>query len=52
MSLPTDTDTLMFREAAQTADVVAAQFARNADTIAALAQSLRDNPPPDRKSVV
>lgn len=36
----------MFREAAQTADVVAAQFARNADTIAALAQSLRDNPPP------
>ncbi|RBH72370.1 iron dicitrate transport regulator FecR, partial [Xanthomonas oryzae pv. oryzae] len=46
MSLPTETDTLMFREAAQTADVVAAQFARNADTIAALAQSLRDNPPP------
>lgn len=36
----------MFREAAQTADVVAAQFARNADTIAALVQSLRETPPP------
>lgn len=46
MSLPTETETLMFREAAQTADVVAAQFARNADTVAALAQSLRDTPPP------
>ncbi|TQU64947.1 SIS domain-containing protein, partial [Xanthomonas perforans] len=46
MSLPSETETLMFREAAQTADVVAAQFARNADTIAALAQSLRQTPPP------
>ncbi|KAB7767862.1 SIS domain-containing protein [Xanthomonas maliensis] len=46
MSLPQETETLMFREAAQTADVVAAQMARNADTIAALAQSLRQAPPP------
>ncbi|WP_115571875.1 SIS domain-containing protein [Xanthomonas campestris] len=46
MNLPQETDTLMFREAAETADVVAAQFARNADTIATLAQSLRENPPP------
>ncbi len=46
ISLPQETETLMFREAAQTADVVAAQFARNAATIAALAESLRATPPP------
>lgn len=46
MALPNQTDTLMFREAAQTADVVAAQFARNRATVEALADSLRWAPPP------
>ncbi len=46
MALPQDTETLMFREAAETADVVAAQFARNHATITALAASLRAAPPP------
>lgn len=46
MALPNETDTLMFREAAQTADVVAAQFARNRATVEALADSLRWAPPP------
>lgn len=44
--LPAATDTLMHAEAAQTADVVAAQFARNHAVIAALAEDLRRNPPP------
>jgi glucosamine--fructose-6-phosphate aminotransferase (isomerizing) len=38
--------TLMFNEAAQTADVVAAQYARNEATVAKLAAELRANPPP------
>ncbi len=38
--------TLMFQEAQQTAEVVAAQFARNEATIAALAADLRRDPPP------
>lgn len=46
MSLPEETQTLMFREAAETADVVAAQFARNRATVEALAASLRADPPP------
>jgi len=46
MSLPEPTQTLMFREAAETADVVAAQFARNRATVEALAASLRAEPPP------
>jgi len=46
MSLPEESQTLMFREAAETADVVAAQFARNRATVEALAASLRANPPP------
>ncbi len=45
-ALPAPSQTLMFREAAETADVVAAQFARNRDVIAALAAQLRDAPPP------
>jgi len=36
----------MHREAAEAADVVAAQFARNRDTVAALAARLRAAPPP------
>ena len=44
--LPAATDTLMYAEAAQTADVVAAQFSRNESVIAALAEDLRRNPPP------
>ena len=44
--LPAATDTLMHAEAAQAADVVAAQFARNDAVIAALAADLRRNPPP------
>ena len=46
MALPNPTDTLMFREAADTADVVATQFARNRATVEALAESLRRSPPP------
>ena len=45
-ALPAETDTLMHNEAAQTADVVAAQFARNRNAIAALAAQLRAAPPP------
>lgn len=45
-SLPLPADTLMHAEAAQTADVVAAQFARNENVIIALAEDLRRNPPP------
>ncbi len=43
---PATTETLMFQEARQTAGIVAAQFARNAAVISALAQDLRRNPPP------
>lgn len=46
MALPSETETLMHREAAQAADVIAAQFARNRATIDALAASLRAAPPP------
>ncbi|MDQ1121354.1 MULTISPECIES: SIS domain-containing protein [Pseudoxanthomonas] len=46
VSLPAPADTLMYNEAASTAQVVAAQFARNHATVVALAQSLRQNPPP------
>ena len=46
LALPAETDTLMHREAAETADVVAAQFARNRGTIAALGARLRAAPPP------
>ncbi|MFT3755417.1 MAG: SIS domain-containing protein [Pseudoxanthomonas sp.] len=45
-TLPRAEDTLMFNEAAQTADVIAAQYARNEATIAKLAVELRANPPP------
>jgi glucosamine--fructose-6-phosphate aminotransferase (isomerizing) len=38
--------TWMFREAAQAPDVVAHQFAANADVVAKLAEDLRRNPPP------
>ncbi len=44
--LPSETETLMFNEAASTAAVVAAQFIRNHDVIQMLAADLRDNPPP------
>src|SRR5690606_39162717 len=44
--LPDPEQTLMHAEAAQTADVVAAQFARNEAVIATLAEDLRCNPPP------
>ncbi|MCW4471604.1 SIS domain-containing protein [Xanthomonas sp. H13-6] len=46
MALPSETETLMFREAAETADVVAAQFARNRAVVEALAGTLRSAPPP------
>ncbi|MFT4257426.1 MAG: SIS domain-containing protein [Pseudoxanthomonas sp.] len=45
-TLPCAEDTLMFKEAAQTADVVAAQHAHNEATVAKLAAELRANPPP------
>ncbi len=43
--LPRPQDTLMFNEAGSTADVVAAQYARNEATIARLAAELRAHPP-------
>lgn len=46
MALPAENQTLMFNEAAEAADVVARQFARNAATVAALAAELRAAPPP------
>lgn len=46
LALPAENQTLMFNEAAQAADVIAAQFARNRDTVAALAAQLRAAPPP------
>jgi len=39
-------DTLMFQEAASAGAVIAAQFKRNRDAIAALADDLRQHPPP------
>ena len=44
--LPSETETLMFNEAASSAAVIAAQFARNRDVVQALAADLRQNPPP------
>ena len=44
--LPGASETLMFAEAAQAADVVATQFTRNEAVIAMLAADLRRNPPP------
>lgn len=46
MSLSDPTATLMFAEAAEAADVVARQFARNHATMETLAASLRAAPPP------
>ncbi|MGH8060494.1 MAG: SIS domain-containing protein [Pseudoxanthomonas sp.] len=46
LRLPDPDQTLMHAEAAQTADIVAAQFARNEAVIATLAEDLRRNPPP------
>ena len=46
MALPAENQTLMFNEAAEAADVVARQFARNAATVEALAAELRAAPPP------
>ena len=37
MALPAENQTLMFNEAAEAADVIERQFARNAATVAALA---------------
>lgn len=44
--LPDPDQTLMHAEAAQTADVVAMQFARNRIAMATLAEDLRRDPPP------
>ncbi|KAF1685207.1 iron dicitrate transport regulator FecR [Pseudoxanthomonas broegbernensis] len=46
MALPAEDRTLMHNEAAQAADLIAAQFARNRDAIATLAAQLRAGPPP------
>lgn len=46
MSLPAPHETLMYREAAEAADVIAAQFARNQVAVETLAASLRAAPPP------
>ncbi|PPU93380.1 SIS domain-containing protein [Xanthomonas albilineans] len=46
MVLPSETETLMFNEAAQAAAVIAAQFERNQATVSALAAALRADPPP------
>jgi len=46
MPLPEPSATLMYREAATAADVVAHQFAANRSTMDALAADLRANPPP------
>lgn len=45
LTVPDPATTLMFNEAAETADVVAAQHRRNADAISALAGELRARPP-------
>ena len=44
--LPSETETLMFNEAASSASVIAAQCARNHERVRALAADLRQNPPP------
>lgn len=44
--LPSETETLMFNEAASSASVIAAQFDRNQERVRALAADLRENPPP------
>ncbi|WP_313228849.1 SIS domain-containing protein [Stenotrophomonas acidaminiphila] len=44
--LPSETETLMFNEAASSASVIAAQFARNHERVRTLAADLRQNPPP------
>lgn len=44
--LPSETETLMFNEAASSTAVIAAQFARNRNVVQALAADLRQNPPP------
>lgn len=44
--LPAAADTLMYNEAASSAEVIAAQWARNHDAIVALAAALRADPPP------
>ncbi|GAB3512171.1 SIS domain-containing protein [Pseudoxanthomonas daejeonensis] len=46
IALPAAHQTLMFNEAAETAALVAGQFARNRETVAALASQLRASPPP------
>jgi len=46
MPLPEATATLMFREAAEAADVIATQFARNQALVESLAAGLRASPPP------
>ncbi|MBB6065313.1 glucosamine--fructose-6-phosphate aminotransferase (isomerizing) [Pseudoxanthomonas broegbernensis] len=46
IALPAEDRTLMHNEAAQAADLIAAQFARNRDAIATLAAQLRAGPPP------
>ena len=46
MTLPEPTATLMFREAAEAADVIERQFDRNHAVMERLAASLRDTPPP------
>lgn len=46
MALPSETQTLMFQEAAQSASVIADQFAHNHAVVRALAEELRANPPP------
>lgn len=43
---PEPETTLMFSEAAEAADVVARQFARNAEVVAKLGEALRASPPP------
>ena len=44
--LPAPADTLMHQEAAQASTIIADQYARNADTVKALADDLRRTPPP------
>ncbi len=46
MALPAENQTLMFNEAAEAADVIERQHARNAATVKALAAALRASPPP------
>lgn len=46
IALPAEDQTLMHNEAAQAADLIAAQFRRNHDVVAGLAARLRAAPPP------